>query len=375
MAQVPSYQVPAHPSGLDMRTQLNAIVLALIGDNSGPTAPTVTYPGMMWGDTTALRLKRRSNANDAWIDIGPIDNFLSDVSGSVNNKVNRTGDTMTGALTLSNSTGPLSFQLFLKAGSYSPHFRSNSALSGFEWVNGANTAVPMSLYDNGQLVTTNGYVSANGNIEARNYGQVMLVGAAGNARMRADAAIPNGYGATAIGMGMINSAGNAWNLQISDNGNYSWRGFTWTDIQRVGSNGDANGYRSWIGPGFIKESEYNYGPYIDFNRAGSEDYKWRVHYNFNNGALEYMNNGGGYCSMSADGNFFISAYGGAWVSNKANAGARVQWDSGINEWGPINGPTTLDMGAPWVMEGWRTNSNGNWVSGAQWIRGVCLRNQ
>ena len=43
MAQVSSYQVPAHPSGLDMRTQLNAIILALIGDNSGPVAPTVTY--------------------------------------------------------------------------------------------------------------------------------------------------------------------------------------------------------------------------------------------------------------------------------------------------------------------------------------------
>src|SRR5689334_7074686 len=99
MAPVASYQVPAHQSGLDMRTQLNAIVLALIGDNSGPTAPTVTYPGMMWGDTTAMRLKRRTNANDAWVDLGPIDNFLADVTATANNKVSRTGDTMTGALT------------------------------------------------------------------------------------------------------------------------------------------------------------------------------------------------------------------------------------------------------------------------------------
>ncbi|BAO89013.1 hypothetical protein [Caballeronia cordobensis] len=372
MAQVPSYQVPAHPSGLDMRTQLNAIVLALVGDNSGPTAPSVTYPGMMWGDTTAMRLKRRTNANDAWIDLGPIDNFLSDVTTSVNNKVNRSGDTMTGALTLY-ATGTISYQLYMKAGSYSPHIRSNSSLPGFEWVNGANNAVPMSLTDSGGL-NVNALTSA-GTAQLNNYAQLVLAGAAGNGRLRADAGIPNGYGAGAIGIGTINSAGNAWNLQIADNGNYGWRGFSYNDISRVGNNGDSNGYRTVFGAGWLKQNEYNYGAYHDFMRAASQDYVWRIHYNFNNGALEFMYNGGGYCSMSNDGNFFISAYGGSWVSNKANAGSRVQWDSGVNEWGPINGPTTLDMGAPWVMEGWRTNSNGNWVSGAQWIRGVVLRNQ
>jgi hypothetical protein len=104
MTQVASYQVPAHPSGLDMRTQLNAIVLAILGDNAGPAAPAVTYPGMMWGDTTAQRLKRRTNANDGWVDIGPLDNFLGDVTNQINsavaNKVSKTGDTMTGALTV-----------------------------------------------------------------------------------------------------------------------------------------------------------------------------------------------------------------------------------------------------------------------------------
>jgi hypothetical protein len=372
MTQVPSYQVPAHPSGLDMRTQLNAIILALIGDNSGPTAPTVTYPGMMWGDTTAMRLKRRSNANDAWIDLGPIDNFMSDVTTSVANKVNRTGDTMAGALTLY-ATGSISYQLYLKAGSYSPHIRSNNTLSGFEWVNGANNAVPMSLTDAGALNVATKVNVNSGDVQVNGYGQVVLAGPAGNARMRADAAMSNGYGAGAIGMGMINSAGNAWNLMIADNGNYGWRGFSFNDIQRVGQNGDANGYRTWLGAGFVKQCEYNYGPYHDFSRAGSEDYKWRIHYNFSNAYLEFLFNGQGNMQFSPDGNIYSSSQG--WMSGKAGAGARVQWDSGINEWGPINGPTTLDMGAPWVMEGWRTNSNGNWVSGAQWIRGVVLRNQ
>jgi hypothetical protein len=105
MAQVPNYQVPAHPSGLEMRTQLNAIILALIGDNAGPTEPAQTFPGMWWGDTVAGRLRRRTNANDAWVDIGPLDDFIGDVRATAyaanenaNNRVLRTGDGMTGRL-------------------------------------------------------------------------------------------------------------------------------------------------------------------------------------------------------------------------------------------------------------------------------------
>jgi microcystin-dependent protein len=78
MTQVSDYQVPAHPSGLDMRTQLNNIVLALLGDNCGPTTPTQTYPGMWWGDTTAKRWKHRTNADDGWVDVGPLDDILGD---------------------------------------------------------------------------------------------------------------------------------------------------------------------------------------------------------------------------------------------------------------------------------------------------------
>ena len=74
-----SYQVPPHPSGLDMRTQLNLIIQCLLTDNAGPSEPVEMYPGMYWGDTTAARLRRRNNTNDAWIDIGPLDDFLADV--------------------------------------------------------------------------------------------------------------------------------------------------------------------------------------------------------------------------------------------------------------------------------------------------------
>ncbi|MBC8638260.1 hypothetical protein IAG25_15670 [Caballeronia sp. EK] len=369
MTQVTSYQVPAHPSGLDMRTQLNAIVLALVGDNAGPTAPLPTYPGMMWGDTTANRLKRRTNANDAWIDLGPIDNFLSEVKASVANCVLRTGDTMTGSLTLA-ATGVISQPLMMKAGSYSPHIRSNNSMYGFEWVNGANNAVPMWLTDAGTLQVAQGFTTGA-------QGEVRYQHSKGTIRVRGDGGI--GYNG---GFGFVNSAGTAWRFQMSDEGYWSLPNYGQgpLNISNSVAAPDTNGYQGTLGAGFIKLNEYNYGAYLDFARARSQDFVWRQHYNFNNGYLEFICNGGGSMYMTSDGNFYASAVG--WLSNingaiagKANAGARAQWDSGVNEWGPINGPTTLDMGAPWVMEGWRTNSNGNWVSGAQWIRGVVLRNQ
>jgi hypothetical protein len=143
------YQVPAHPSGLDMRTQLNAIVLAILGDNCGPAEPPETYPGMMWGDTTALRLKRRTNANDAWIEIGPLDDFLGDLKvqvGDSANKVSKTGDIMTGRLTLQG--GP---ELTLQgAGGYSFHMRPGP--TGMEWVNHAYNAVVATMDDAGSMV-------------------------------------------------------------------------------------------------------------------------------------------------------------------------------------------------------------------------------
>lgn len=72
-------QIPSAPSGLDMRVQLNAIVLALLSQSAGPSAPSPTYGGMFWGDTTAGRLRRRSNDNTAWLDLGPLDDFLGDL--------------------------------------------------------------------------------------------------------------------------------------------------------------------------------------------------------------------------------------------------------------------------------------------------------
>lgn len=57
-------------AGAVFRANLNAAIEAIITQNSGATEPTTTYPNMWWYDTSTSLLKRRNNANDAWIVLG-----------------------------------------------------------------------------------------------------------------------------------------------------------------------------------------------------------------------------------------------------------------------------------------------------------------
>ncbi|MDN7936442.1 hypothetical protein QZM52_34755 [Burkholderia metallica] len=94
----------------------------------------------------------------------------------------------------------------------------------------------------------------------------------------------------------------------------------------------------------------------------------------------------GGATLQGDGNLYCG-FRGAWLAGliddlynrdngKANAGARVQWDSGVAEWGimdiGINIPAhTIDIPAPWVMMGMRKEANNTRC----YLRGVVLRNQ
>ena len=55
------------------RADINNALQALGSSNSGATEPATTYASMLWHDTTAEVLKIRSEANDAWISIGYLD--------------------------------------------------------------------------------------------------------------------------------------------------------------------------------------------------------------------------------------------------------------------------------------------------------------
>ena len=304
MAQVASYQVPAHPSGLDMRTQLNAIVLAILGDNSGPTAPTTTYPGMMWGDTTAMRLKRRNNANTAWVDIGPIDDFLGTIRTQASTAVQRTGDTMTGALQMYSASGAISMQTYYNAAGYAPHIRSNNAVPGIEIVNGANTAAVWNVTDGGIMYPV-GYRLAS-------TGSIYFTHTKGAMSIRGD----QGIGANG-GLGMINNAGNAWRFQISDEGYWNFPNYCIAPINVAPTSLDTNGFQGTLGPGYLKLNEYNYGGYLDFARARSEDYQWRIHYSFSTGSLEFISKTGQYVSFGNNGDIY-STLGGYWLIGTIN---------------------------------------------------------
>lgn len=75
--------------GLPFRTDLNAQLVAILTNNSGPVEPTVMVAGMIWLDTSAGAgpngtLKQRNQANTGWIQpvIGP-----PDLSGVVHEPV------------------------------------------------------------------------------------------------------------------------------------------------------------------------------------------------------------------------------------------------------------------------------------------------
>lgn len=60
----------ANAAGAVFRAALNAALGAIVTNNSGATEPATTYPNMWWYDTANAQLKRRNNANDAWIVLG-----------------------------------------------------------------------------------------------------------------------------------------------------------------------------------------------------------------------------------------------------------------------------------------------------------------
>jgi len=55
------------------RSDLNNALQALGSLSSGSSAPTTTYANMLWYDTSANILKVRSEADDAWINMGYLD--------------------------------------------------------------------------------------------------------------------------------------------------------------------------------------------------------------------------------------------------------------------------------------------------------------
>jgi len=55
------------------RADINAVLQAVATTNSGATAPVTPYANQLWYDTAANQLKKRNEANSAWLILGTID--------------------------------------------------------------------------------------------------------------------------------------------------------------------------------------------------------------------------------------------------------------------------------------------------------------
>lgn len=84
----------ADQAGATFLADLNNALAAIVGLNSGATAPATTFAYQLWADTTTGKLKIRNAADSAWIEIGSL-------SSTGLGLLSKAGDTMTGALTLS----------------------------------------------------------------------------------------------------------------------------------------------------------------------------------------------------------------------------------------------------------------------------------
>jgi hypothetical protein len=75
--------VIANDTAANVRADLNLALQALASQSSGATAPATTYANMLWYDTAANFLYMRSEADDAWIKLGTLNQSTNTFSAEV----------------------------------------------------------------------------------------------------------------------------------------------------------------------------------------------------------------------------------------------------------------------------------------------------
>ena len=88
----------ANQSAPNARTDINNALAALASQSSGSTAPSNTYANMPWYDTGTNTLKMRSEADDAWISVGYLDQTSNTFKLFDDTQVVNSGGTQTGLL-------------------------------------------------------------------------------------------------------------------------------------------------------------------------------------------------------------------------------------------------------------------------------------
>ncbi|MBR8150977.1 hypothetical protein [Burkholderia vietnamiensis] len=272
------------------------------------------------------------------------------------------GDTITGWTTIAIPGGYSG--LILSASGYAPRIQTDGAGKFVGVVNGANTAVNLWVYDSGQVstrgnLTVGGTTQAGGNnATVANDGNIWGPQWGGWLRAWLDANLAHKSGDTFAGR--VNLSGNGWQ---ADFGLHNWRA----------------GQDAWV---YLRARD---GGGLDIINSAYNAVPWQV----SNDGETWQNSTAhvGGASFLTDGNVWGPVWGNDCLSNwigrqlgtKANAGARVQWDSGISEFDYVGSVSSnihgqIDLPAPWVVTGLRVAASTSAIT-AIWQRGVVLRNQ
>ena len=90
----------------NFRADLNSALAAIVTQNSSGTAPTATYANMFWFDTAANQLKKRNEANSAWITLGTVDEGTGTFTPSGQPATQAQADWNTGTSTVESTITP-----------------------------------------------------------------------------------------------------------------------------------------------------------------------------------------------------------------------------------------------------------------------------
>jgi len=267
------------------------------------------------------------------------------------NFVRRTGETMTGELTMRAAIPmqtPDGVNRFVLA--------TDGVNNGF--INGARNQWNLNVLDDGRAIFRNQVQITAGGLYSlarttvRN-ADIQLQGGPNNWSMfmRYD---PSGASAR---MEWVNDAQNAV-IAALDNAGSLWLGNSMTTVANIQASGEIRAFGSLVAHGSVFAGAGTATMSPDGNLTGGVWGDWLS--NWLNGQFNArdvrMN------SMQAD------------INNRAVMGAQVQHNSGIAESAAFSGgaaDAVFDMGNPWVVQGIRTQSGPGWM----WLRSVWLRNQ
>ncbi|WP_158935299.1 hypothetical protein [Burkholderia sp. S171] len=186
----------------------------------------------------------------------------------------------------------------------------------------------------------------------------------------------NSYGQTMRGdssgiVGFISNDLTRWTMQLNDGGLAQFGGQVWAANGggRLCEDGNIyggvwGGYLSnWLNSQInnrvpIRNGGWANQGYVVTNSSNSMQIWW-------DGRVQVQVDGSYQGYMWTSGNFD--------PGSKAQAGARVQWDSGVQEVGPI-GNGTIGDSAPWVVVGGRSCGNSS-TANCIWLHLAVLRNQ